>query len=153
MREMNKTSGLSSNQIEANVKKEFDGATLTRILQACQRWRLGWKGTCQRVRSSRFASRSKVLFASCRSTLDRARLLTRSLRRGSMHCWGMTIGLRCCNASFWLHRRTWMRRRCILPKIGVFAGWLWEEKTTEKTKLKKSLQVWCKHGWGTLLHQ
>jgi hypothetical protein len=37
VREMNKTSGLSSNQIEANVKKEFDGATLTRILQACQR--------------------------------------------------------------------------------------------------------------------
>ena len=45
-----------------------------------------------------------------------------------MYCWGKTIGLRCCNASFWLHRRTWMRRQCIL--LLNFTNEEWESLKT-----------------------
>ncbi len=97
-------------------------AMSTQIFRECLHWRLGWRGTSLRVRSSRFVSCSRAKFGSCRSTQRRESLLITILWQGSMHCFITIIGRRCCNASFWLWQRTWIRRRCTLLKIVMFSG-------------------------------
>ena len=85
-KEKNKTGGLLSLQIEAKVKKEFDGvrlhaATIRRYVNVniagMSPLKIGVKGD---VPPCAF----KASCASCRSTPSRERLLIRSLQYGSM---------------------------------------------------------------------